>query len=781
MTSLTSLRIPVLLLAGLIAVRDRPATATPGIVRIVPSGTARGTTVDVRFHGRDLAEPQEVFFEDGQIEVVALKGLDPQTLTATLRVPADCPTGPHRLRIRTKTGLSELRTFRVGLFPHEPEHEPNNVVAESVTLPRTITGVITSEDVDAFKVSLPAGGRIAVAVDALRLDQQMFDPHIEVVDARGFVVAACDDHPLLAQDAMLAATVPDAGDSIVRIRESAYGGNEHSGYLLHMGDFPVSFVAWPPGGGPGAEMEVEWIGDPAGSFRERVTLPASAGIDGLAEIHPSRDGSVSPVPVPLRLSSLSATREEEPNDDPRAATRATAPAALVGRLDKEDDVDWFRIEAPKGTQWHVRSWGRRIGSPIDLVVNAYRDTDKRERLTGNDDSEGPDSTLQVTVPEEGSFLIRINDHQKRGGPEFIYWLEAELAAPEAHVSVPVGRPNSQERLVAVVPRGNRTAVLLNASRAGFRDALRVGFTDIPDGVSVTVPDAAGNAPATLAVFEAAAEATPTTVMAGVRVTAVDDGRTLGGLRQKTDLVFGQGNAVFRAVRTDRLPVAVVEAAPFRIELEPPAVPIVRRGSLELRVKVERLDGFDGRVRVFFPFRPPGIGAATSIDIRDGKTEGTYLLNAYPDAPLGEWQVAVTATALSKANPRGDGEMLVASRLVTLRVTEPLVELAAEPVNVEQGKEATILWRVTKPGDFAGMATVRLLGLPARTEAPEVEFAADATEIAFPVTVAAGAPVGQHKNVFCEFRVPQGEHVSVHTSPPTTLRIDPPLPPEEKAP
>ncbi len=770
----------VLLLAGLVVAIALPALATPGISRIEPPGAAQGTTVDVSFHGRDLAEPQEVFFEDGRIEVVAVEGVDPKTAKATLRVPADCPAGPHRLRVRTKTGLSELRTFRVGIFPHEPENEPSDIAdAKPLSLPRTITGVIKAEDVDSFKISLPAGGRIAVAVDGIRLDQQMFDPHLEVIDARGFAVASCDDHPLLAQDAMLATTVPDAGEYVVRLRESAYGGNDNSVYLLHVGDFPVPYVAWPPGGAAGSEIEVEWIGDPAGPFRQPVTLPSNASTEGLAEIHPSREGSVSPIAVPLRVSPLSATREAEPNNDPRAAARATAPAALVGRLDKEDDVDWFRLEAPKGSRWHVRSWGRRLGSPIDLVLNAYRDTPKRERITGNDDSEGPDSVLQVTVPEEGAFLIRINDHQKRGGPEFIYWVEVEPTTAAVHVSVPVGRTNSQERLVAVVPRGNRTAMVLNTSRADFRDAVRVGIKDLPEGVSVTVPDGAGNAPATLAVFAAPDDAKPTTTMAGVHVAAVEDGRMLGGLRQKTDLIFGQGNAVFRSVRSDRLPVAVVEQAPIRIELEQPTVPIVRRGSLELRVKIERLDGFDGRVRLFFPFRPPGIGAGASIDIRNDASEGVYLLNAYPDAPLGEWQVAMTATALSKADPRGDGGMLVASGLVTLRVAEPIVALVADPVSVEQGQDASIVWRVEKPGAFTGTATARLLGLPARTETTEVEFTADATEILFPVKVAGNAPAGQHKNVFCEFRVPQGEASVAHASPPTTFRIDRPLPPDTK--
>jgi hypothetical protein len=769
------------LAAGLLAA-GRPALATPGISRIEPPGAPRGSEIEVVFRGRELANPQELFFEGGRIEVTKLEGVDGGTVKATLRLPADCPTGRHRLRIRTAEGLSELRSFRVGIFPQQAEQEPNNDFesAEVIELPRTISGVIKGEDVDCFKVRLPAGGRIAAAVDAVRLEQQMFDPHLELVDSRGFVVAACDDHPLLGQDALLVATVAEAGDYVIRLRESAYGGNDNCIYLLHLADFPAAHVAWPPAGPPGGELEVEWLGDPGGPFRQPITLPAAAGPERLADVHPIRDGSVSPVPVPIRLTTLSAVTEAEPNDDPGKATPASAPVAVQGRLDAANDVDWFRITAPKGTKWHVRGWGRRLGSPIDLVLNAHRDDDKRERITGNDDAEGPDSVLQLNVPGEGSFLVRVGDYLKRGGPEFVYWLEVEEATPEVHVSVPLARSNTQERLVAVVPRGNRSATLFNTARADFGGPVRVALDGLPNGVTATLPDAAGNAPATLAVLEAAAEAETATVLAGVRVAAAEDGRSLGGLHQKTDLVFGPpNNAVYRVAITNRLPVAVVEEAPIRIEVEEPAVPIVRRGSLELKVTVERLGGFEGKVRLLFPFRPPGIGAAASVEISADQTEGVYLLNANPDAPLGEWQVAVTALAQPKENSRGDGEMLVSSRLVTLRVAEPVVALTAEPIGVEQGQELKLVWQVAKPGEFSGAAKARLLGLPAKTEAAEVEFVADAKEVAFTVRAAAEAPVGQHKNVFCEFRVPQGEAWIVHASPPTTVRIDKPLPPEEE--
>ena len=272
-----------------------------------------------------------------------------------------------------------------------------------------------------------------MAVEAIRLDQEMFDPLLEVVSPQGEVLATSDDHPLLGQDGMLAVSVKEAGEYVVRLRESTFGGNDGCVYLLHVGDFPVAHLAWPPAGPPGGRLAVSWIGDPAGPFTQSITLPASAPPAGLVEIHPVREGVASPIPVPVRLTSLAATTEAEPNGSPGEATAATAPAGLCGRLGETDDVDWFRVTAPKGSKWYVRSWGRRLGSPIDLVVNLYRDDAKRARITGNDDAEGPDAVAQLTVPEEGSFLVRVNDHQRRGGPEFVYWIDVEPMLPEVTV------------------------------------------------------------------------------------------------------------------------------------------------------------------------------------------------------------------------------------------------------------------------------------------------------------------------------------------------------------
>ena len=777
------LAIPVVLSLGVIG---RAARAEPTIDRIEPPAARQGATVDVKITGTELDGAAEVFFEQGRITAAAPAVENDKTLVVKLTVPADCPLGPHRIRVRSSDGLSELRMFHVHASEQTAEHEPNDSFAQAAPLEpgRAVWGAVKNEDVDVYKLHLRAGERIAAVVDAVRLDQQMLDPHLELVDAEGFVIAACDDHPLLAQDAALAAVAPREDDYFLRVRESAYGGG-NALYVLHVGDLPIPHVAWPPGGASGATLDVEWFGDPAGPFKEQVVLPPAGG-DGLAHVRAVRDGKTSAIAVPLRITTEPVFQSVEPNDEPEKASAAKAPGAIMGRIDVSEDVDWMRVEAPKGSKWKVTGWGRRLGSPVDLVIAAHRATAKRERITSSDDADGPDSLVQVTVPDEGAFLLRVNDFERRGGPEFIYWIDVEPIVPRVTVSVPPAQTKTQQRLVAAVPRGNRTALVFNAARTECGDPVRLEFPGLPAGVTASPTTIADPAPNGIVVFEAAADAAPATVATPVRVVRGDgeSAQEVGGLRQGTDLVFGEPNRTpYRTSFSDRLAVAVVEEAPASIEVEAPPTPIARRGTLDLRVKVTRAEGYAGRVRLEMPFRPNGIGAS-AVEVKEGESEAAFPITCAGDAPLKEWQVALTATLVpegDKPDKKAAGKrvakgMVIASRPVMLAIAEPLVDMTADKAVVEQGGTVKLIYKAAKPPAFTGTAKARLLGLPTKVEAPTLDLAAGTETLEFPITVGADAPVGKHENVVCRIEVPVGEAIMIHQMAPASLRIDKPLPP-----
>ncbi|MFM8496259.1 MAG: hypothetical protein ACKOEM_12155 [Planctomycetia bacterium] len=777
------LAVPGMILFGL---AGPAAFGEPTIDRIEPPAARAGTSIDVKITGSELDGAAEVFFEQGGITCAAPTVENDKTLTARLTVPADCPLGPQRMRVRTSDGLSELRMFHVHASEQAAEQEPNDSFAQAAPLERgrAVWGAVKNEDVDVYKVHLQAGDRIAAVIDAVRLDQQMLDPHIELVDAEGFVVAACDDHPLLAQDAALAAVAPREGDYFLRVRESAYGGG-NALYVLHVGDFPIPHVAWPPGGPPGATLDVEWFGDPAGPFKAKVTLPPE-GSEGLGRVRAVRDGRTSAMSVPFRITTAPVFQAVEPNDEPEKAAPATAPVAIAGRIDASEDVDWIRVEAPKGTKWKATGWGRRLGSPVDLVIAAHRANDKRERITSSDDADGPDSVVQVTVPDEGAFLLRVNDFERRGGPEFIYWIDVEPIVPRVTVSVPPAQTKTQQRLVAAVPRGNRTALVFNAARTECGDPVRLEFSGLPAGVAASPATIADPAPNCVVVFEAAADAAPATTATPVRMIRGDgeSAQEVGSLRQGTDLVFGEPNRTsYRTSFSDRLAVAVVEEAPASIECAPPATPIARRGTLDLKVTVHRVEGYAGRVRLEMPFRPPGIGAS-AVEVKESETEVAFPITCAGDAPLKEWQLALTATLVpegQKPDKKGAGKrvakgMVVASRPLTLAIVEPLVEMTAEKAVVEQGGTVKLAYKAAKPPTFTGTAKARLVGLPNKVEAPTLDLAAGTETLEFPLTVAADAPPGKHENIICRIEVPVGDAIMIHQMAATSLRIDKPLPP-----
>src|SRR5262249_57325736 len=95
---------------------------------------------------------------------------------------------------------------------------------------------------------------------------------------------------------------PD-GPYAVRVGESACGGTGACQYRLHLGTFPRPTAVVPAGGKPGEEVELTFLGDPTGPFKQKVKLPATIP-PGKFGVFAHDAGGVSPSPVPFRLIDL---------------------------------------------------------------------------------------------------------------------------------------------------------------------------------------------------------------------------------------------------------------------------------------------------------------------------------------------------------------------------------------------------------------------------------------------------------------------------------------------
>ncbi|NDA68004.1 MAG: peptidase, partial [Verrucomicrobia bacterium] len=401
----------------------------PSLQNTTPNGLQRGTEAELKFNGARLADAEEVLFYEPGVKVLELKEVKDNYVLARVKLDADCPLGEHKIRIRTKTGVSDFRTFFVGPFAQVDEKEPNNTPdkAQKVAMNTTILGTMSNEDVDYYLVEAKKGEPIAVEVEGMRLGRTMFDPYVAILDRHGKVLAKADDTALFIQDTYATVIAPADGEYLIEVRETSYGGSGNP-YRVHIGGFPRPSAVFPPGGKAGESLEVKFIGDAGGNLTQTFSLPQPNRFK--YGVFAERKGLTAPSYNMVRISPFGNVNEKEPNDDVKNATTYTGalPVAFNGIIDKKGDADWFRFTAKKGETYDINVYARRIRSQLDTVL-VLADADGKT-ITSNDDSGGADSYLRYTFPKDGEYTLKVTDHLGYGGPDCTYRIELTPVQPE---------------------------------------------------------------------------------------------------------------------------------------------------------------------------------------------------------------------------------------------------------------------------------------------------------------------------------------------------------------
>src|SRR5688572_15534174 len=675
--------------------------ASPSLGGVMPPGAQRGTEIELVLQGARLNDAKEILFYTPGFTVSEVTNIDANQAKAKVKIDASAKLGEHPLRLRTASGITELRTFYVGAYPVVQEKEPNSDFKEpqKVDFNVTVQGKIDNEDVDYFLVEAKKGQRITAEVEGMRLGRTLFDPYLAIMDLKRFELAAADDSPLHLQDPVVSLVAPEDGTYVIQLRETTYGGDGNCHYRLHVGTFPRPRTVYPLGGQAGQDLAVEFIGDVKGSMKQTVKLPAEATVrhDLVAE----QDGLVAPSANPIRVSAFPNVLEVEPNNDQSKATPASGelPLAFNGIIQAPADIDFFKFTAKKGQAFDLHCYGRRLRSPLDpimVVINA-----KGAGLTSNDDSGGPDAYVQWTAPEDGEYGIYVVDYLRRGGPEYTYRIEITTVKPSLAVSIPELANNSQERLMIAVPKGNRFGSVIRTARSNFGGEVLLTPTDLPPGVKVhatTMPAGVDTMPV---VFEAAPDAPIGGKLCDFAARHADEKQNIkGDFTQTLDLIVGQNNTPMYQVTVNKLAIAVVDELPFKLTLAEPKVPLVQNGSMNLKVKVERKPEFKGAVAVRMLWNSPGVGASNDVSIPADKSEALIPVNAAGNAAAGKWPIAVLGSS------DVSGPAWVCSQPGTLEVAAPFVAAKMAMVAVEKGQKATVTVDLEQKTKFEGKAKDR---------------------------------------------------------------------------
>ena len=744
--------------------------ADPNLSIIVPRGGQRGTEQVFRFAGARLDDAEEILFYEPGFEVLEIKPADANNIDVKVRISADCAVGEHTAQVRTKSGISDYRTFFVGALPTVEEKEPNTDFAapQAIDLNVTVSGTVDNEDVDYYLVNATKGQRISVEVEGMRFGQTLFDPYIAILNEKRFELSAVDDSPLVKQDAATSIIAPEDGKYIIEMRDSGYGGDGNCRYRLHIGTFPRPTAVYPSGGKAGETAELTFIGDANGPISKSVAFPAE-GVETTVYIEDAN--GITPSGHVLRVSPNPNALEAEPNNGFDNATVVPIfPSSFNGILQEPGDVDVFKFTGKAGQVFEVECFGRRIRSPIDPVMNLYKASG--EGITGNDDSRGPDSYFRWQIPADGDYALRIADHLNRGGAQFTYRVEFQEVKPSLNLGIPRVARYSQSRQQIFVPKGNRYATLISADRVNFGGELTIDGVQLPAGITIVAPPMAANMNVMPVVFEAAPDAVLAGALVDFRMKPTDPALNIvGRFQNRADFVIaGPGQSLYVWKDVDRLPVAVTDEIPFHLEIVQPNVPIVRNGMMMLKIVAKKKEGWDENIQIQFPYRPPGIGANSEISIPKGQTEGLYQINADANAAIGKWPVF----ALGYASI--NGAAWASTQMATLEVAEPYVGMTVQRSSVEQGKETEVVVEVQVLKELKAPAQVTLVGLPHKVTAEPLQVTADTKELVFKLKTAADSPEGTHKNIFCQVTVIENNESIVHARVgDSELRIDKPLP------
>ena len=743
---------------GLLLVAVSAEAVSPKLTSTSPAGGQRGKELELRFNGLRLEDSQEVIFYSPGIEVVKLDTSKTNNIKANIRIAPDCRLGEHQVRLRTATGLSDLRTFYVSPYPNLLVGKTNNSLEKAVALPLNITvnGSCGGEQVDWFKVVLKKGDRLSAEVEAIRLGRNMLDTYLAILDTNGKALAVSDDTALLQQDSALSILAPHDGIFYLQIRDTSYGGSE-SAYRLHVGNFPRPMAVYPAGGKVGETLKLKFIGDATGDFSQEIKLPDAPQekFGAFAE----QNGLSAPSPNWLRVSTFPNVLESghNTNKDQATSTYAELPVALNGIISQDGESDWFRFLGRKGEALEVNVFARRLRSPLDSVLEIF--DAKGTSLISNDDGAGADSVLKFTPTADGEYLIKISDQLHKGGPDFTYRIEITPAVPGLALSIPqVARNNSQDRQYITVPRGNRFATMMVAKRANFSGDLIFGGEGLPKGVTFQADTLSGKLDLEPIVFEAAADAAVGGKMLDFTASAADPTKKVrGSFRQHAEFVDGPNNTYYHATEVNKLYVAVTEAAPFKISIVEPKVPLVQLGVLDMKITAERRPGFDEPITVKMMWNPPGVGSQPDITIPKGETSAIYQLNASSLAEARQWKIAVLGSATVNGGP-----LFVSSQLATLVIDEPFVLGKIVTAATEPGKPVKVVCQLEQKRPFEGKATVKLLGLPDNVTAPEMQISSTDQEIVFEVTVDAKAAPGSSKTLFCSADIKSNSQIIPHS-------------------
>jgi WD40 repeat protein len=706
-----------------VAVREAPgempaqpaAKPKPAFVRNAslnppsPRGGVRGSKLRLTLSGTGVGQSTAVLFAEPGLSATIVPAEKPEEnrLHVDLAIAADARVGVHHIGVQTPLGISPFQSFAVSAAPEvtEPEPKAGSANTELVPLPATLLGTIQRPgETDSFRFEVKVGQQLVFETVARALGSRL-DATLRLLDESGRILAQADNNdtsadldPLLTYQATRDATLT------LRVVDAQFGGSGNHFYRIEAGTPPYVATIFPLGIERGQTGTINVSGlNLAGVTSVALSIPGKAEPGSLVTVPVTLpDGSSPWKSRSVVVAEGPQSVEVEANDIPGQANAVAVPAGISGRIGREGDVDHVRFEAKKGERLIVEVYGRRLGSPIDPVIEIL-------------DAEGRSIPRAVLRPVDETF-VAFRDHGS--APRTIRLTEWDDLAIGDYILA--GR--EVMRLSAMPRNPDDDAVFWGTGVDRTTNGERVAFLETtPEHhpmdqpmykVEIHPPGTefpAGGIPPVVLVyrnddggpgFSKDARLTFDPPADGTYIVRVEDGRGFGGDRYGYHLVIRRPHPDFQVtVSTDN-----------------PNVP--RGGTTLLTANLTRIDGFDGPVDLTVDGLPPGI-TATSATFERETYLAEFLLMADESAPTTSaptWHL----TARARVGSAGSGEEIVhdidpggpTGGWVTVTPAADL-KLAAIPsrVTIQPGQRVELTFAVERNPNFTGRVPIEVRNLP----------------------------------------------------------------------
>jgi len=714
------------------------AQKAPEMGYVYPPGGRAGQTLDVRVCGYDWTPDMQFFtlIPGVKLEITGPPGPIlvppppywfgakayltalplPREVPARLTLPAGLPPGPIRWQSANANGGTATGVFIVSNEGEEVVEQPFRRAPQPLaSLPITVNGRLgKNEEVDRYRFTASRTGPITVELTARGLGAN-FNGMLEVRDSAGRMVADAAD--TTGQDAAVTFAATAGTEYTLALHDVDFRGDRSYVYRVAVRPGPRVLATLPAAGARGQTVPVEFVLDTGEKAPERVKREVRFPDEPRSSSFPYRlelEGGAS-APVSLRVSDVPETL---------GATLAV-PGAITGTMDEAHPEARYKLSGKKGEVWTLAAEARALGSKLDVSLRVLS-PDGKELAKSDDLPDTTDAGLEYTVPGDGEYTLVVNDLAgKRSNLPGVYRLSVERAAPDFRLQAPQN---------ISVPLGGTAELVVKAIRTGgFKDAIPLVFTGLPEGVSAPVgaaiPAGAGELKVPL---RCAADVAVTASLAGITGAAMIDGKPV----THPVLAAAGGNLVPRSPDDDRIPQIMVSVTMKPVcKVEPVDKDggrrIHRGATYPAAVIVTRSEGFQGEVGLWMAahqsYTCMGITGPDMV-VAPGVSRSAYPCFMPEWLETSRTSRMITVAVAKVADPRGnvrhlmtlmDGRITMAIEGALLKVTHHPEERTARagtsfrvPVKIARSPDLPLPVRVTLvlPEELQGLVQAEPLTL-----------------------------------------------------------------------